>query len=342
MSQQPLIAFTQRISGEQYIGQHTASFDVFKCVRVLFPVYVPCRRPRLTYRDAASQGNQDPAEQPSTSSFRPVECKITGISWFTKDFINSCNLDSFLSAWVRISQQSRGRFLRYIESMDEIAVSLFMIADYALCAKENLDSNIVKYIWVSSILKLTGESDRMLSLPIDCMGNTVYSVYQHLRNHCTVEIVSTCQCGIQYHRDHLIQVSDLTQLKYMVHPSLMQRVDMPLCQNCNQQRVLRELNPSVRNWLHVFTYAWWLSVRSPLLEDIPKLITLGQNLYELGYLTYVQQFPQQTVYHEVSLQYIGGEFYFYDGALSPKFYIWTKKDYTEANAGLSSIVYFKI
>jgi len=216
------------------------------------------------------------------------------------------------------------------------------MADYALCAKENLDSNIVKYIWVSSILNLTGESDRMLSLPIDCMGNTVYSVYQHLRNHCTIEIVSTCQCGIQYHRDHLIQVSDLTQLKYMVHPRLMQQAVMPLCQNCNQQRILRELNPSARNWLHVFTYAWWLSVRSPLLEDIPRLITLGGNRYELGYLTYVQHYPQETVYHEVSLQYIGGEFYFYDGALSPKFYIWTKKDFTDANAGLSSIVYFKI
>ena len=79
-----------------------------------------------------------------------------------------------------------------------------------------------------------------------------------------------------------------------------------------------------------------------LLEDIPKLIRLGGIQYELGYLTYLQQPPQGSIYHEVSLQYIGGEFYFYDGALSPKFYIWTQKDFTELKAALCTIVYFKI
>ena len=345
MSQQQLAACSQRLFGDRYLGRSSTKFDLSKCERVHFPVYVPCRKPRLTYRDesvrAHTQGTQPMARRPSASTSQPIGYELTGVSWHTKDFINSCSIDGFLSAWVRKVQQTQGRFLRSIEVMDHVGVALFLMADYALSAKESLDSNIIKYIWLTTILKNSGESAKLLSLPVCCTGNTAFSVYQHLRHHCTYEIVSSCQCGVQYHRDFALYVTDPTQLKYMVNLRLMQRATMPICQDCSQKRVLQELNPSPRNWLHVFTYEGTGLLRSPPLKDIPKIITLGGIQYALDHLTYIQQMPDGWN-HSVSLHYYDAEFHYYDGVSSQKFYTWSKERFTDLNARLFTIAYFKI
>ena len=345
MSQQQLVACSQRLFGDRYLGKRSTKFDLAKCERVYFPVYVPCRRPRLTYRDESvrtrPQVTQPMARQPSASASQPIGYEITGVSWHTKDFINSCSIDGVLSAWIRKVHQTQGRFLRYIEAMDEVGVALIVMADYALSTKENMDSDIIKHIWLSTILKNSGESVKLLSLPVCCTGNTAFSVYQHLRNHCTYEIVSSCQCGVQYHRDFALYITDPTQLKYMVTPHLMQRATMPLCQDCGQKRILQELNPGPRNWLHVFTYEGTGIFRSPPLKDIPKIITLGGIQYALDHLTYIQRMPDGWN-HSVSLHYYDAKFHFYDGGSSTKFHIWSNERFTDLDAKLYTIAYLKI
>ena len=165
-------------------------------------------------------------------------------------------------------------------------------------------------------------------------------MYQHLRNHCSYEIVSSCQCGVQYHTDFALHVTDPTQLTYMVNSHLL-RATMPVCQDCGQKRTLQELNPSPRNWLHVFTYEGMGLLRSPLLKDIPKLITLGGIQYGLECLSYKQLMPEGC-YHEVSLHYFDGGFHYYDGFSSPKFHSWSEERFTDLDASLKTIAYFKI
>jgi hypothetical protein len=91
----------------------------------------------------------------------------------------------------------------------------------------------------------------------------------------------------------------------------------------------------------VFHYVGTGPNRSPNLDDIPRYLEMSGVMFELEYLAYSQQMSWGG-YHEVSLHRIKGKWYVYDGASSPKFYLWTKKDFTVLNAFLSNIVYFKM
>ena len=347
--QQPLAACSQRLSGEDYIGQATAHFDPSMLIRGHTPLYIGYKRPHLTFvRDSdietaetTSPDEENRGPRQSGPSTKPLEYRITGVTWHTKDFVNTCNLDSFLSAWVRKSRQTHGNFLRYVETMDKVGVALIKIADHALTAKEKVDSHVVKKIWMKTILQNSAESRKILFPPMDCLGNSTYSVYQHLEHHCSIEVVSSCKCGILYHRENVLEVPDLTQLGYMVNPQEIHKTGMPICLNCNEERTLRELNPKPRNWLLVFNYNGNGPTQSPDLDDVPKLVTFGGIRFKLEFLAYMECMPWGG-YHEVSLQYIRGEWYVYDGASSPRFRAWNKKKYTNFNAYLCTIVYFKI
>ena len=346
MAQQSLLlGFTRRMIGHQYIGTPFDGFDVQFLYQKPAPIVPLYPRPSLTYvqdPDTESIETESIRSDESRQRVTPLEYRIAGITWWTPRFVNSCNLDSFLSAWVRKIRQTHGKFLKHLVTMDYTGVILFKIADHALCAKDSVDSTLVKEMWISAVLRNSGETPKLAYPPLDCTGNNLFSVFQHLYFHCSFEIVSMCVCGTFYHYDFVLTIHSLLQIEYLGDPKKLSFAEMPKCLNCNTLRILRELSPINTSWMVVFSYRGNPANQSPLLEDIPQFITLENIQYKLEYLTYSHDTPTPHIYHEVSLQLIRRQWYVFDSSQSPKFRWWGGKRYTYRNAQLMTIAYFRI
>jgi hypothetical protein len=226
--------------------------------------------------------------------------------------------------------------------MDYIGLVLFEIADHALIAKESIDSDLVKDMWIAAVLRNSGETSRMLHPPVDCTGNNMYSVFQHLYAHCSFEIISQCLCGTLYHYDYALIVYSLLQVTYLGDPQKLHLADMPRCLTCNTQRILRWLIPIHSVWMIVFSYRGSGADQSPLLADIPHFVHFRNIRFKLEYLTFSHDTRVPNVYHEVSLQFIRRQWYVYDSTYSPRFRWWAGDRYTHRNARLQTIAYFRL
>jgi len=221
--------------------------------------------------------------------------------------------------------------------IDGVAYMLHKIADHALLARDCVDSEKVKGMWLEAALETSNEKDRLYNDPsLNLIGNSDYSIFQHLENQSSVEIVDKCLCGIFYHRDYVLPVKSLEQIEILGTPQRLNEAKMPFCLKCNRLRVLVDLLP-IRNWLLVFKCEF--NPPSPNLSDIPQILTIGSDLFKLEYITYTQDAPPKK--HQVSLQFIRYNWYVFDSDRSPKFYRWFSNSYTYRNAELSHIVYFK-
>lgn len=352
MSQQlRLRACTQRLSGTYYIGSPFVYCDPSKLRHpgVGF-TFLEGPRPVLNY---VSDPDTESIETLSVHSFegqedkqpRPIEYRIPGITWFTSNFINTCNIDSFLSAWVRKARQTHGKYLKHIQLYDKVGTALFMIADHALCAKEMIDSDYIKGLWLDAILENSNEWHLLNNLPLDCAGLNTFSVFQHLEHHSSFLIVSRCQCGTFYHTDYCFEVFDLNEVSVLGTPRNLRSAKMPLCLTCNQKRVLRELVPYPTNWLITFNYNSNNAprdVQCPFLSDIPPIIQLKDILFKLEFITYAQESDIPTLGHEVSLHLIRHKWYAYDGGITPNFRRWDGLKYDYRKSKLQTLVYFRV
>jgi hypothetical protein len=341
-----LYAFNNRISGGYYIGRKTVNYQAQNLVK---PLPNPVRRyPRPTLQyvyDPDAESIETMSIKSNGNENKPLEYRITGITWYTPRWVNTCNIDSFLSAWVRKIRQTHGKYLKHIIVEDRIAAALIEIANHALRVKEKIDSEFVKGIWLLAVLKNTNEVDKLRQPPVDCTGFDTFSVFQHLENHNSFQITSTCSCGIFYHRDFIFEVPDLKQVEILGTPKLVNDAEMPKCLKCNLPRILLDLKPEKDNWLLVFHHNGTQKRNnlSPPLSEIPQILRMWNILFKLEYITYVQDVPNYpNQFHEVSLQFIRHSWYLYDGARSPKFRKWGGLKYDHLNARLKTIVYFKI
>lgn len=346
MSQQ-LRALTERLSGRSYIGRTTTFCDPTATVRQSPPPVTTYPRPQPGYhRDFDNESTEtcSSVSDEEAGRERPVEYRIPGLTWFTPRYVNSCNLDSFLSAWVRRVRQTHGNFLQKIVIVDRVGEALLQIGNHALLEKDNIDSARIKLIWLAAILRSSGEIMELCNPPVECSGNNKYSVFQHLFQHSGFEIVSQCPCGTFYHQDFSLEVPDLNQLNILGTPHLINSAKMPKCLTCNQFRVLMELNPMDNNWLLVFHYNGTFAANneSPDLIDIPTIVSIGTLSFKLEYLAYAQDAGCSQLKHEVSLHLIRRYWYLYDGAQTPKFQKWYGQNYKLRRAQLRTIVYFRI
>jgi len=341
-----LHSFNNRISGDYYIGRKTVNYQPEHLVRPLPSPVEPFPRPNVQYvHDPELDSIETLSVKSISNENRPLEYRITGITWYTPRWVNTCNIDSFLSAWVRKMRQTHGKYLKHVIVQDRIAAALFEIANHALCVKEQIDSEFVKGIWLLAVLKKTNEVEKLKKPPVDCTGFNTYSVFQHLEHHNSFQITSKCSCGTFYHRDFIFEVSDLKQVEILGTPKLVNDAEMPKCLNCNQPRILLDLKPDKNNWLLVFHYNGSRARNNlnPLLSEIPQILKMWNILFKLEYIAYVQDVPNHpNEQHEVSLQFIRHSWYLYDGARSPKFRKWGAKKYDQFNARLNTLVYFKI
>jgi len=253
-------------------------------------------------------------------------------------------MDSFLSAWVRKMRQTHGKYLKHVQVTDRPAIALHEIAQHVMWAKDSISADYIKQLWLFGTLERTNELHRLMTPPVDCRGFNMFSVFQHLEYQSTFEIESRCQCGLFYHRDFMLDVWAPEQIAVFGDPNRYHEVPLPICDKCQYPRTLLNLIPDERNWILPFNYKFLISQNpSPLLEDIPRIILMGDIVFKLEYLTYTQDAgPRATMSHEVSLQFIRHSWYVYDGCFSPKFRRWHQPDYKLRNARLESVVYFKV
>jgi hypothetical protein len=198
-------------------------------------------RPVLIYkRDSdvlTDETNSD--DGPSTGRVVPLEYRITGMTWHSDRYYNSCNLDSFLSAFVRKIRQNHGEYLRHIVIMDPVGIILIKIGDYALRHKESIDADRVKIMWLNVILRRTNEHSILRRDLVDLVGNSRYSILQHLYLHLSVEIKSKCLCGTLLDKDFLIDVPNLAEIQILGNPVELGRAQMPKCSDCGTKRELK-------------------------------------------------------------------------------------------------------
>jgi len=344
-----LRGFTKRLIGDFYIGRITVEDLPEDNPRREWPVPTYYPRHSMSYvRDPEIESFETlsiSSAESNNSKPTSLEYRITGITWYTPNYENTCSIDSFLSAWVRKMRQTHGKYLKHVQVEDRTANALFEIADHALRAKEKINAEQVKGLWIIAVLRRSNELDAFRSLPIDCTGQNTYSVFQALNFHNSFEIVSSCNCGTFYHTDFILEVPDLNQVEILGNPKRLNEAEMPKCLNCNKKRTLLELNPMKTNWLLTFNYNGTKEKRnlSPNFDEIPKIVQMGNITFKLEYIAYCQDIPNHPdLFHEVSMQFIRHKWYLYDGCRSPKFRRWGGKKYAQYNAVLTTIVYFKI
>lgn len=350
-----LRALNERLSGRYYIGSRTCISEAANLLRPRPKIFLVGPRPVLNYvRDPDTESVEtlsvydDEEEDILSLSQGPLEYRITGLTWYTPFFVNTCNLDSFLSAWVRKMRQTHGDYLKHVTVYDRVGTVLFQIANHALCAKEQVDSEFVKGMWLSAILPSTQETPHLPYLsgfPIDCRGCSTNSVFQHLENHSTFVIVSSCHCGIYYHTDFCFEIFNLQDIAKLGNPQRLHEANMPYCITCKQFRLLRELNPYASNWHLTFNYnseKTSRDIQCPLLSEIPPIIEMKNIIFKLEYVSYSQETTHPTLKHEVSLQFIRNKWYLYDGGQTPKFRRWVDSRYDQHNSKIQTLVYFKI
>jgi hypothetical protein len=344
-----LVALNRIIEGNEftYLGSRTCEFDASMTERIRMgrPPVLVHPRPLPTFQ---LDSDIETAETTSVSSSErdgrifPLEYRITGLVWYTAGLTNTCNVDSFLSAWVRRVRQTHGRCASQVVTTDIPGNALIKIADYAMSSGERVDAKTIKVMWYSAVLESTGEADALRRPLLDCVGVSVCSVFQHLKHHSSYAVVSRCLCDTVFHRDFFFEIPSLDELRFLGNRDSFHLARTPKCLRCNQKRQLIQLLPDYYNWLLPIVYNGTGDNRSPSLSRVPRHFKLNRINFKLGYVSYSQLVPGTRMNHEVSLQFIRGAWYLYDGLRTPKFKLWEADSYNIGHARMSALVYFRV
>lgn len=331
--------------GMQFLGSTGCDYDQNKATRPAMEDIIasslvreiPLKYKRNPMTDSAETISTNPDSTDQSSGAESAEYRIGAITWHTPDFVNTCHMDSFLSAWLRRVRQTHGHVLRFLENNDVAGKALRAIADLALCRKQALSSVEVKTTWLKVAFHHAGVSLAYEPFPIDCIGHDVASVFQHCRAHCSVVLETKCLCGVQFHREFAMDISKIPMILQLMEARDPHLLKITKCRTCNTNPNLVQVTRAPGNWMLVFKY--WNSRVNPEFSEIPKGLNLDGATYELVYLGYCQQ--EDKIQHHVSIHNIRGYYHLYDGIHSPKFRKWAGKRYAKKNARLETIVYFR-
>ena len=351
MASRGLQALNRMIDGKEttYLGKRTDTFDMSMTSRLRMdrpPVLVYPRVETFWEPDSSLETVETASVTSSTAedTVFPDEYRITGLVWHVPGMTNTCNTDSFLSAWVRRVLQTHGRAASRIFCTDLVGNALIKIADMALLAEGDLDAKEVKLIWYRAVLTATGEAhvlDELEEVTVDLVGINTCSIFQHIKNHCSFATETRCACGTVYNRDFFLEIPNMQEISYLTNPEIYNWARTPKCTRCSEKRILIDIVSDPNNWILPMVWNGTGINRSPSLRSLPRFITFGRIQYKIGYVSFVQTIPGSRMTHEISIQDIRGKWYLYDGLKDPKFHRFDLDFYNENNARLSSIIYFK-
>jgi len=131
-----LAAFNSRLAPTHYIGQSFVEFNPTDLARLsdrFQPLIELYAKPQMEF---VYDSDEDSDETLSVDSWhrmskpKSLEYRITGITWHTPRFVNSCNVDNFLSAWVRKMRQTHGKLLTFFSYLIIVFFSLCKYAGF--------------------------------------------------------------------------------------------------------------------------------------------------------------------------------------------------------------------
>lgn len=352
MASRGLAALNRMLEGKEttYLGKKTDSFDPSMTSRLRMdrpPVLIYPRVETFWTPDSSVETDETVSATSSTQEDLdyPEEYRITGLVWYVPGLKNTCNTDSFLSAWVRRVLQTHGRAARNVVCTDLVGNALIQIADKAQMAFGRLDAKEIKLIWYKAVLSATGEDkllDSVSDLAVDLVGVNVCSIFQHLKNHSSYATETVCSCGSVFNRDFFLEIPNMEELALLGEKKNYHKARSPKCLRCDRKRILVDIVSDPNNWILPILWNGTGGNRNPSLRSIPRFLTFGRINYKIGYVSYSQTVPGMSrMSHEVSIQDIRGKWYLYDGLLDPKFHRFDQEFYRENNARLSTLIYFK-
>lgn len=347
----PLRALNEVLEGEQttYLGKAVSTYDAahlnpIKGDRPPVVVYERVETPKVPDSDIESIETLSASSSTKDDREFPEQYRIRGLKWGTPRFVNTCNMDNFLSCWVRRVRQTHYRCAKLVVTRDRPGLALLDIAYHVHSARNSMNSSIIKRLWLEAILPSSGEQDLMGQGALDCIGDSLCSIFQHLRNHSSYSVESSCPCGTFYYRDYFFEIGyDLDQLNYLSNEDEYHKLRSPKCSRCGHKRLVKRIKQDPDNWL--MPVAYYGSIRkknrSPQISRIPKFLRVGGIDFKLASVSYSQNVDGNPLeQHEVSLQLIRGQWYLYDG-YTPMFNKWVEPNYETEEARLITLVYLK-
>lgn len=328
-------SLNKRVVHPTFLGSFVSTnFNLALCK----PKDEPSIRESPSVLETISKPDSDVETVETLSPAEPItlEYRIMGLTLGTPEILNTCHIDSFLSAFVRKVRQTHGKMLNKILYRDSVGEALIKIGEHALQAKNSLDSAFIKKIWLDTVLQTP------LQVPFDAAGLQEFSIFQHLYHHSGFHLESKCRCGTQYICEATLKGNSLRDLQAVLADMKGCNSILPYCKTCQLKRTYVSLTPLKSNWLLTILYQ---SSDVPDFDEIIPVYEIQGKLYKLAYLGYKfsPQFTGFSIGHIVSLQYIRDAWYIYDGLKSPAFTLWDNRiRFDKPGACLESLVYFQI
>lgn len=291
--------------------------------------------PPLDLLQISRTSDTDTVETVSPADKVNFEYRIVGLTWLTAPITNSCHMDSFLSAFVRLVRQTHGKFLNKISYSDFVGDALLKIGAHALKCKNSIDSTYIRMLWIEAV------TNAHPALPITSGGKEEFSVFQHLDHHSGFILEQQCSCGTQYMFESTIRSDSLEDIKGMLTSTITTNTSLLVCADCRNRRDFVKITPISSNWLITVFYS---GRTNPEFKDIEQVITLNNHMYKLGYLGYCEP-PHQfgNLGHFISLQRIRGHWYKYRSSQNPHYALYPNDiKYVHKTAFLETLVYFRV
>ena len=274
-----------------------------------------------------------PANTPSTNVC--FEYRIVGLTWLAAPITNTCHMDSFLSAFVRLVRQTHGKFINKIVYADDVGSALIKIGEHSLKSKNNINSTYIRMLWIEAITKSHPQ------LPITSGGLEQFSVFQHLDHHSGFVLEQQCHCGTQYMFESTIRSASLHDIRGILTGTITYNSSLLICADCRTRRKFVKITPIPSNWLITVLYS---GRNNPDFKEIEQVITLNNNIYKLGYLGYTLPSFAEHPGHFISMQRIRGHWYKYGETAKPHFILYPNDQrlVEKDPCYLETIVYFRV
>ena len=259
-----------------------------------------------------------------------------GISGDTPDFFNSCNIDSFLTHLILLSngepQLSRKLFVTHNSRIENSLRNIINRYWSGIRAGEPLRriSNDIKGMWIKAADLPYAVRPRQ---PVNMYGSEYKNVYEPLKQNTMLVSVTICQCkkgpyrvSVRNNLPNIFSTSRQVNNYALTEARPPQVPPSNRCKQCQREEGATEYRFSF-----VSDTTWALSFECPPTvytpfrpENLNPVISIADAFrpgefvdFHLGYLAYSTQTQSATgaagnVFHQVSFHYTGNEWYFYD------------------------------
>ena len=241
---------------------------------------------------------------------------IFGLRWHNNEYINSCNIDSFLTFLKLLALKHPNLIVAHLRLAHDLGETVIKeIVDGYVCIPKNnvalmrLQDSLARIYWAGKVLGRHPVWNQQVNLA----GDESVHIFMHLRKSSTFQWCYECSCSRQYQFDtatcfFMNTAAQMQELKHSLDPSMGPRY-RKVCKGCRTQ-------PSYRNIAFNNTTTWIMRfvIQNPRFdyENLPNFLTLGGKTFKLGYVTFTHKVTQ-TMQHQTSCHLIQDQWFHYDG-----------------------------